>query len=86
MVIFWTGAEWLWRQRPGVADFVVGDGLLFVIRQDGVLLLVTGDDDFDAFFQVGLADGVAVVADGAQGRFIDDIGQFGAEAPAACGR
>lgn len=58
----------------GVADFVVGDGLLFVVRQDGVLLLVTGDDDFDAFFQVGLADGVAVVADGAQGRFIDDIG------------
>ena len=38
----------------GVADFVVGDGLLFVVRQDGVLLLVTGDDDFDAFFQVGL--------------------------------
>ena len=65
----------------GVADFVVGDGLLFVVRQDGVLLLVTGDDDFDAFFQVGLADGVAVVADGAQGRFIDDIGQFGAGSP-----
>ena len=61
-----------------MADFVVGDGLLFVVRQDGILLLVAGDDDFDAFFQVGLADGIAVVADGAQGGFIDDIGQFGA--------
>ena len=61
-----------------MADFVVSDGPLFIVRQDGVLLLIAGDDDFNAFFQVSLADGIAVVADGAQSRFIDDIGQFGA--------
>ena len=61
-----------------MADFVVRDGPLFIVRQDGVLLLIASDDDFNAFFQVSLADGIAVVADSAQSRFVDDIGQFGA--------
>ena len=60
-----------------MADFVVRDGPLFIVRQDSVLLLIASDDDFNAFFQVSLADGIAVVADSAQSRFVDDIGQFG---------
>ena len=39
--------------------------------------LLPGDDDFDGFFQVGLAYFVAVHADGAQGAFVDNIGNVG---------
>ena len=41
-----------------MADFVIGDRALFLVGEDGVLLLVARDDDFDAFFEVNkrLAD------------------------------
>ena len=68
MVILWTGAELLCR--AATRAFFGGD--------DGAFALVAGDDDFDRFFQVLLVDFVAAHAHGAQGGFVDDVGQFGA--------
>ena len=50
-----------------VADFVIGNDQLFLVREDLVLLLIARDDDLDAFLEVGLADAAAPGADGAEG-------------------
>ena len=62
--------------HQGMADLMVGHDQLFLVGQDGVLLLITGNDHLDAFLQIRLGGEFPAVPDGPQGRFIDDIGQL----------
>ena len=59
-----------------MANLVVGDDPLFVVGEDGILLLIAGNDDLDALLQVGLGDLSAAIPHGAQGGFIYNIGQL----------
>ena len=60
-----------------VADLMVGYDALFVVGQDGVLLLVACNDHLDALLQIGLGHALAACTHGAQGCFVDDVGQLG---------
>ena len=55
---------------------MVGNGPFFFIGQDCILFLVTGNDDFDGFFQVIFRCIGSLIPDGAKGGLIDDIGEF----------
>ncbi len=55
---------------------MIGNDHLFPIGNDLALLLITGDNRFDSFFQVLLHDRLTSVLDRQQSRLIDDIGQF----------
>ena len=66
----------LHRRHERVADLVVGDDLLLLVGHDGVLLLVAGDDDLDALFQVCLRGKASAVAHGAQRCFVHDVGKL----------
>jgi hypothetical protein len=57
-------------------DFVIGHDAFFLIGQNGIFLLVAGDDDFHTFLKISLTGGGTTIADSPQGRFIDDVGQF----------
>ena len=48
------GGVGLLGRHQGVADLVVGHDPLLLVGEDGVLLLVAGDDHLDALLQVGL--------------------------------
>ena len=48
------GGVALQRRDERVADLVVGDDPLFLVGEDGVLLLIARDDDLDALLQIGL--------------------------------
>ena len=56
---------------------MIGNPELFGIREDCVFLLVSCKDNFDAFFEVCLRNRTASFPDGAQGSFVDDVGQLG---------
>ena len=64
------------RRDQGVADLVIGDDELFLVREDLVLFLVAGDDDLDALLQVGLAHLIAAGAHRAQRGLVDHVGQL----------
>ncbi len=59
-----------------MSDLVISHDLLFFIRKDRILLLISCDDHLDAFFQVFLCHMMPVVPHGSQCRFIDDVGQL----------
>ena len=55
IVIFCDGGGVrLLRRDQRVADLVVGDDPLFLVGQDGVLLLIARDDDLNALLEVRL--------------------------------
>ena len=60
-----------------VADLVVGHDALFLVGEDGILLLVACNDHFDALFEVSLGHALAARADGPQRSLVDDVGQLG---------
>ena len=64
--------------HKGVTDFVVGNNEFFLVCEDRVLFLITGNDDFDALLHIRLVGKLAAVADSTQRRLIDDIGKLGA--------
>ena len=66
----------LLRGDQRMSDLMVGHNFLFLIRQDGVLLLVSGDNHLDAFFQIRLGYHLTSVTHRAQGGFVDDVGKF----------
>ena len=68
----------LQRRHQRVADLVVRHDALFLVVQDLVLLLCTGQDGVHGLLQVVLGHGLAVVANGAQRGFVDDVGQLSA--------
>ena len=59
-----------------MADLVVGHDALFLVGEDGVLLLVACNDHLDALLQIGLSHALAACTHGAQGCFVDDVGKF----------
>ena len=73
----------LYRGRVGllcrhqcVTDLVIRHDALFLVRKDGILLLVTGNDHLDAFLKVCLRDALASGTDRPQRRLVDDVCQF----------
>ena len=63
--------------HQSMADLMVGNDLFFFFRQDRVLLLISGDNDFDGFFQIGLGHELTSVTDRAEGCFVDHVGKLG---------
>ena len=74
--LLYRGGVRLHRRHERVAVHVVGDDLLLLVGHDGVLLLVAGDDDLDALFQVCLRGKASAVAHGAQRCFVHDVGKL----------
>ena len=62
--------------HQSMADFMVGNGHLFLVCQDGVLLLVACNDHLNGFLQIGLGDHRPVVPDGSQSGLVDDVCQL----------
>ena len=74
--LFHRGAVGLAGRHQRVPDFMIRGILLFLFGNHHVLALIPGDNDIHRLLQVGVGHFVPVVAHGAQGRFIDDVGQF----------
>ena len=55
---------------------MIGDDFLLVVRENGVFLLVAGDDHFDALFQVRLGCKLPSVTHRTQRGLVDNIGQL----------
>ncbi len=72
--------------HQGVAALVIGDAQLFVLVDDPLLLFQAGGDAFDAFVELGHADGRFAFAGGQQRRFVDQVGQIGADEAGGDGR
>ena len=66
----------LLRRDQRVADLMIGDDLFLMVRQDGILLLVSGDDHLDALLQIRLGHHLPAVAHRAQSGFVDDVGKL----------
>ena len=55
---------------------MVGNRPLFLVGKDGILLLIARDDHLDGLFHVRLGGEFPSVPDGAQRRFVDDVGKL----------
>ena len=62
--------------HKGMADLMVGYDALFVVGQDGVLLLVAGNDHLNALLKVGLRHALAARPHGTQGGFVHNVSQL----------
>ena len=71
------GGVGLFSGDQSVADLMVGYDALFVVGQDGVLLLVACNDHLNALLQVRLGHTLAACADGPQRGLVDNVGQLG---------
>ena len=70
-------------RHQSVAHLVIGDDALFLLGDDGALLLGACDDGFKGRQQVVLVHGLAALAHGPQGRLVHQVRQV--RAHAACG-
>ena len=59
-----------------MADFVVGNDLFFMLADHRALALITRDNDLHALLQIGLGNGIAAQAHGAQRGLVDDVGKL----------
>ena len=59
--------------------FVVGDAQLLVLLHDAAFLFQAGAGALDGLVEVGHRDELAALAGGQQGRFVDHVGQVGAD-------
>ena len=59
-----------------MADLVIGYDPLLFVGEDGVLLLISGDDGLDALLQVRLGHQLPAVPHRSQGGLVDDVGQL----------
>ena len=55
---------------------MVGDGPLLPVRQNGILLLISGDNHFNALLQILFRGKVPLVPNRPKRRFVYDIGQL----------
>ena len=60
----------------GVADFVIGNDPLFLIRKNGIFALVARDYNLDALLKVGLGNKLSSGTNGTQRRLVYDIGKL----------
>ena len=70
------GGMALQGRHQGMADFMIGHQLLLLVGEDGVLLLVAGNDHLNALLQVGLGGKLPAIPDRPQGSLVDDVGQL----------
>ena len=63
-------------RHQGVADLVIGHDPLLPVGENGVLLLIPGDNGFDALLQVRLGHQLPAVPHRPQGGLVDDVGQL----------
>ena len=59
-----------------MADLVVGHDALFLVGEDGVLLLVACNDHLDALLQICLRHALTACTHSAQSCFVDNVGKF----------
>ena len=59
-----------------MADLVVGHRPLLLVREDGVFLLIPGDDHLNALLQVGLGGVLPPVPYSPERRLVDNVGQL----------
>ena len=55
---------------------MIGNNLLLLVGENGVLFLISGNDYLNTLFKIRLADYGAAVAHGTQGCLVYDVGQF----------
>ena len=67
----------LFCSHKRMSDFVVGNNKLLFVGENRILLLVTGNNGFNTFFQIGLRCKASIVTDCAKRCFVDNIRQFG---------
>ena len=63
------------RRHQGVTHLVIGHQTLFHVRQDGVLLLRTGNDRFEGHQQILLIHRLTTLAHGPEGGLVHQIGK-----------
>ena len=64
--------------NDGVASFVVGGELAFVVVHDLALALGADGDAFEGLGDIGAGDGFVAFAGGGDGGFVGDVGEVGA--------
>ena len=57
-------------------DLVIGNDLLLVVGENGIFLLVAGDNHFDALLEVCLCRKLPSVTYCPQRGLVDNVGQF----------
>ena len=60
-----------------MADLMIGNNQLLLIRENSILLLISGNDSFNTFFKVRLSCKTSVVTDGTKCGFIDNVRKLG---------
>ncbi len=55
-----------------MANFVIGNNFLFRIGKNRVFLLITGNDNLNALFQIGLRNQLSSVADCPESCLVND--------------
>ena len=63
-------------RHQSMADFMIGNSPLFPICEDGVLLLIAGNDHLNTLLQIRLCGIFAAVAHGSQSSLIDNVGKL----------
>ena len=74
--LFHRGAVGLAGCHQGMTDLVVSRVFLFLFGNDHALALVAGNDDIHRLFQVHIGHLVPFIPHRAEGRLVDDVGQF----------
>ena len=59
-----------------MTNFVVGDNLFFLCRNNRALALITGDNSFNGFLQILLLHDMTLHTHGTQRALVDDIRQL----------
>ena len=70
------GRIFLHRGNQGMADLMIGDDFFFMLRNDCTFALIACQNNFYAFFQIGLGNLCAPHTDSTQRAFIDDVCQL----------
>ena len=71
--------------HQGVAGFVIGDDFLFFRVDDAGFALESGDHPVDGLLEVDHLDRVLLLARGAEGGLVDEVGEVGADEPGRAG-
>ena len=70
------GGIGLLRRHQRMADLVISHDALFVVRHNGILLLITGDDHLNALFQIRLGGEFPPVPDSPQSGLVHNVGKL----------
>ena len=79
-LLYWSRICLLCRYK-GMTDLMISHGPFFLICQNRILLLVTGNDDFNALFQIRLCRIGSAITHRAQRSLIYNIRQLRSGCP-----